>query len=320
MIATPVELSDQDATCPQILILSDSKPGHLNQSLAFASLLGCRYQVRRVAFRNRLLKLVSYLFDRLRIRSSGLFKYTGDLPSARMVVSTGSETYYANRVIARTISAFSVVLMWPAGYRADFDLIIAQQHDNPPPRDNLLTLPVNLSAPVATGLVQSGPAGAPCIAIIIGGPSKHFRFDLNRLEQQLQQIFHLFPDGDFLVTTSRRTPLAVDALLEKLPFRYRLLYSQSQDNPIADFLALADVLFITEDSTSMVSEAVCWGKANVEVLPLAAAAGRNKICTMIGRLAKQGFLHQFDGNIGNCNLKFELQSVLQAEVQKRSLL
>jgi uncharacterized protein len=304
----------------QILILSDGKPGHLNQSIAFAKLLGCRYQVRGVAFRNRLLKLVSYLFDRLGIRFSGLFEYAGDLPPACMVVSTGSETYFANRIIARDISARSVVLMWPAGYRADFDLVVAQQHDNPPLRDNLLVLPVNLSAPVAAGLVSSGPAGVPCIAIIIGGPSKHFRFDLNNLERQLQQVFRLFPNGDFLVTTSRRTPRAVELLLEKLPFRYRLLYSQRQDNPIADFLALADVLFITEDSTSMISEAVCWGRANVEVMPLSVADSRNKIRTMIGRLAKQGYLHLFDGNIGNCNLKFDLKTVLQSEVRRRSLL
>jgi len=304
----------------QVLILSDGKPGHLNQSIAFARLLHCSFQVRQVAFRNRLCKFLSYLFDRLGWRPAGLFIVASGTPRARLVVSAGSDTYYANRVIARAISARSVVLMWPAGYRSDFDLVVAQQHDTPSPRDNLLVLPVNLSAPVAAGLVQNGPTGAPCIAIIIGGPSKHFRFDLISFERQLHQIFRLFPDGDFLVTTSRRTPLAVEALLEKQQFRYRLLYSQCQDNPIADFLALADVLFITEDSTSMVSEAVCWGRAKVEILPLAAVNNRNKVRTMIGHLAKQGYLHLFDGRLGHCNIKFDLESVLQSEVRNRSLL
>ena len=49
------------------LILSDGKPGHVNQSIAFARLLGLDYEVREVSFRNRFCKGLSYLFDRVGI-------------------------------------------------------------------------------------------------------------------------------------------------------------------------------------------------------------------------------------------------------------
>lgn len=303
-----------EAAEARILILSDGKPGHLNQSIAFARLLGVSFAVRRVRFRNRLCKALSYLFDRLGIRPAGLLSIEDGLPRAPLVVSAGSETYYANRVLARMLSARSVALMWPGGYRPEFDLIVAQQHDRPPARDNLLELPVNLSAPVPQGLVEKAPHGGPSIAVIIGGPSKHFRFDPGRLEQQLQQIFRLFPGGDFMVTTSRRTPPEVEAILEQLPFRYRLLYSQRQDNPLGDFLELADYLFITEDSTSMISEAVCWGNAAVELLPLEATGAANKIRRMQETLAAQGCLHRFDGSLTEQRTKIDLRQLLHSAV------
>ena len=306
--------SENPASGCQILILSDGKPGHLNQSIAFARLLRRGYRVARVRFRNRLCKGLSYLLDRIGMYSPWLFQIEGEVAPARVVVSTGSSTYYANRVLARKLAARSIVLMWPGGYRPEFDLILAQQHDQPPERDNLVAIPVNLSAPVSKGFVDNGPVGTTCVAVIIGGPSKHYHFDLHQLEQQLQQIFQAFPDGDFLVTTSRRTPLEAEVMLENFPFRYRLLFSRQQDNPIPDFLEQADYVFITEDSTSMVSEAVCWGRGAVEVLPLSATGSVNKISQMMNTLAENGCLHRFDGSLGGKNRKINLSRILYDSV------
>lgn len=314
MTQPSASLENRSSAEAQVLILSDGKPGHLHQSIAFARLLNCGYQVRQVAFRNRLGKLLSYLFDRLGWRPAGLFEIDAQPPRARLVVSAGSGTYYANRVIAQQLGARSIALMWPAGYRADFDLIMAQQHDNPPQRDNLTELPVNLSFPVPNNLVPPGTNNSPCIAVIVGGPSKSFRINPQRFEQQLKEIFQMFPDGDFLVTTSRRTPREIEAIIETFPFRYRLLYSRCQDNPLGDFIAQADYLFITEDSTSMVSEAVCWGKGSVEILPLEQISAGNKISRMMDSLAGMGCLHRFDGSLGKQQRKIELDRALQAAV------
>jgi uncharacterized protein len=43
----------------KVLILSDGKPGHVNQSLAYARLLGKPYEIRRVAFKFRIFKALS---------------------------------------------------------------------------------------------------------------------------------------------------------------------------------------------------------------------------------------------------------------------
>lgn len=295
---------------PRLLILSDGKPGHVNQSVAFARLLGLPFEVRRVSFRGRLYKALSYLLDQLGLSAPGLFEIKGDVPECSTVVSAGSETYYANRLLARALGARSVAVMLPRGYRYDFDLIIAQQHDQPHLRDNILELPVNLSYPEPKGYVKR-EGNKPCIAFIIGGSSRHYTMDATRLGEQLRQVFDLFPGADFLVTTSRRTSPEVESLVGNGPFRYKVIASRQEINPIPDFLAISDYVFVTEDSTSMVSEAVCYGRANVEILPLAKIGKTSKIERMINHLELQGYLHVFNGALLECHRKFDLQAALR---------
>lgn len=295
----------------RLLILSDGKPGHVNQSVAFARLLGHDFTICRVALVSRFAKACTYLLDRINLYLGFPYRIADPLPQGvSAVVSAGSATYYANRVIGRTLGVPSIAIMYPGGYSPAFDLIIAQAHDAPPRRDNILTVPVNLSSPVPQGLVEKRE-GVTTVAVIIGGPSRHFAMDGQQVRDQLERLYSLFPGADFLATTSRRTPAGVERMIVDGPFRYRVIASREQVNPIADFLAVADYVFVTEDSTSMISEAVSFGSARVEVLPLAGTGVRNKVQGMVASLADGGYLHIFDGTVGDCNRKFDLKSLLE---------
>ena len=94
-----------------LLILSDGKPGHLNQSRAYADLTGLEYTVLEVRFRNRFCKGLSYLLDKFAIYWPALFHLSGDFTRCTKIVSAGSETYYANRTLAARSGAGSA----PAG-------------------------------------------------------------------------------------------------------------------------------------------------------------------------------------------------------------
>ena len=106
------------------LILSDGKPGHLNQSIAFARLLDRPYEIMDVGLRNRIYKPLSYLFDLLGISASWLLNITGDIPECSAVISTGSETYYANRVLSQKLGVKSVTTMLPRGRRREPAVVI----------------------------------------------------------------------------------------------------------------------------------------------------------------------------------------------------
>jgi len=293
----------------KVLILSDGKPGHLNQSLAFARLLQLDYDLVECHCVSRWAKAASYLLDRCGLRTTALFTVGSHGPHYQAVLSAGSETYYANKVLASRLGAKAVAIMLPSGYRLDFDLIVAQEHDRPPQRTNLLSLPVNLAAPRPQGVVDFVP-GQNSVGVAIGGPSRHFSLSSEQLGQQLEAIFSLFPDADLVATTSRRTPKEVEELVDSFPFRRSVLFSREPVNPIPDFLAHCQTVFVTGDSTSMVSEAVSFGQAAIEVLPLVPRVADSKILRMLTRLEELGYLHTFDGSLGHCRRKFDQQSIL----------
>ena len=60
----------------KILILTDGKAGHENQSKAFARALGCEFDLVEVHFKSKFHKALSYVFDHLRIRSLAFFLAT----------------------------------------------------------------------------------------------------------------------------------------------------------------------------------------------------------------------------------------------------
>ncbi len=296
-----------------LLILSDGRAGHVNQSIAFARHLGREYRLCRVRFRSRRAKGLSYLLDRCGIGTAALFEHDEVSGSFAAVVSAGSDTWYANRVLARRLGCKSVAVMLPRGYRLGFDLIVAQQHDNPPRRPNLIALPVNLSWLEPAGLVTpGGEAGA--VSLIVGGDSKRGRLDAGRLERQVEQIFARFPDRRIWLTTSRRTPAAVEAMLRRFPFAYAVFHSERPVNPIPDFLLHSDYVFLTEDSTSMISEAVSWGRSRVEILPAGEGFPPGKPGRFLRYLQQEGYLHLFDGRPGQADRKVDLRAWLSEVV------
>lgn len=253
----------------RILIISDGKPGHLNQSIAFCKIKNISYDILEVKYKMKIFKLLSYVLDRFERYSDELFKdykkYNFDFYDA--VVSTGSGTYYFNKFISKTHNLKSIALMLPKSYRySDFDHIIAQKHDNPPEEENILTLPLNLSYTTPKNIIRSEEKS---IGIILGGENSTFTMDPENIRNVLNLIFKNYDGYLKYITTSRRTSKQIEDLLSEYDFDYKLIYSDTPTvNPIPDFIKLCSELFITIDSTSMLSEARANSDANISIIEL----------------------------------------------------
>lgn len=301
-------LSDQPAHAGQkLLILSDGKPGHVNQSIAFARHLGFSYDLVQVSFKAKWLKALSYLADRAGFYSSSLFNSELHRSGYSAVVSAGSGTYYANRVLSASLKCKSVAIMLPQGYKLDFDLIVAQQHDGPLNCSNLINLPINLTFVEPQGLVIPDE-GQRYVSIIVGGDSKHSPLDLVLLRKQIGDIMTQFPNYGFWLTTSRRTSRPLEEMLRKFSWSRAIYYSQEPINPIPDFLEHSDYVFITADSSSMISEAVSYGSSCVEILSMTSFnSGSNKFSRFLNGLIEMKCLHLYDGQLGQCSTKISLK-------------
>ncbi len=290
----------------KVLILSDDRMGHLNQSLAFAKYLDVSYDVVPVKFKYRWYKALSYIFDKMSIYTEKLFDIQLD-KKYNIVVGTGSTISYATKVLAKKMNAKSVSMMLPRGYWYDFDVIFAQTHDNPPKQENIIEIPANFSYVEPQGLYQ---AKKQSIGIVIGGNNKIFTMSKEKLQEQLDTIVEAYRDYETAITTSPRTSEEIEHLIASYDFDYEVLFSKNPINPIPDFLEQCETVFITGDSTSMISEAVSYGKSNVVILPLEGKE-ENKFTRFIDTLEKEGYLHIFDGTIKNRNRKIEFTKYIE---------
>ena len=104
----------------KVLILTDGKAGHENQSKAFARALGCEFDLVEVHFKSKLHKALSYLFDQVCFLTTSLFLATEGAQRGRKalcplcasealcgekkyygVIGTGSGTFYAAKAMAK---------------------------------------------------------------------------------------------------------------------------------------------------------------------------------------------------------------------------
>ena len=287
----------------KVLILTDGKAGHENQSRAFARALGCEPVLLPVQFKSSFAKALSYLLDLfgiLTIRVFKDFKVLNDLKASnnpndlndpndlkilkdpkdpkdlKAVIGTGSGTFYAAKTIARRLGVPCGVVLYPRGYRlAGFDCILAPSFDRPDSVPNVIPIPANLvanddafyEAGVKAFRERYTPSDRPAVAVIVGGPNKCATLSADWMRAQLEQIFaKCRPSHEIWVTTSRRTPPDVEAVVDSFPFDYKLLYSRDHFNPIPAFVSLARVLYVTAESTGMLSEACTFGTAEVHAL------------------------------------------------------
>ena len=207
-----------------------------------------------------------------------------------LFVGAGSTSYYALKFYARRYAKPSTALMYPKGYRKDFSVIIAGAHDRPEPRANLKISPVSLSFSRPQGLYRPQRKS---IGFIIGGPNSCFEMG-DEILNQIEGVRAQFADCEFALTTSPRTPRATESALEKLSWDYSVIYSREPVNPIGDFLAQCEWVFISEDSVSMISEAASNGSANVAILSLKRKDAHNKFDDFINALVSTGYARRYD--------------------------
>ncbi len=151
-----------------------------------------------------------------------------------------------------------------------FDLVIPPKHDRLS-GDNVLPImgsphrvtPERLEREAKAFKRLIDPLPRPRVAVLIGGKSK--AFDLS--SQRAAQIAHSIQipleqeGGSLMMTFSRRTPEPARALITaRLRHLPGVIWNGEGANPYFAFLAAADYILVTEDSTNMATEAASTGK------------------------------------------------------------
>jgi mitochondrial fission protein ELM1 len=147
-----------------------------------------------------------------------------------------------------------------------FDLVIANHHDELSGPNVFVTrtalhrvTSARLAAEADTWRNRLAPYRRPLVAVLLGGNNGRYRLDRAagaRLATDLATMAQRDKVG-IVVTPSRRTdPAVTDLIRTALAPCGGWVWDLVGDNPYFGMLALADMIVVTQDSVSMISEAV----------------------------------------------------------------
>jgi mitochondrial fission protein ELM1 len=222
------------------------------------------------------------------------------------IVSCGSSVAPLNRLLAWENRSKSVVVMDPVLPPARaFDLAIVPRHDRPQGRNVFVTEgalhridPEVLEQAGRRLRERIGSSSKHKLGLLIGGDTDGYTLTPSLMKEVVEQMNRAaaFLGAELLVTTSRRTPAAVEKLLqetwEKDP-RCRLLVIANQSNPegtVQGILGLSSCVVVTGESISMVSEAASSGRYVFVFFPDRQGKRSTKIERTVQSLAREGYV------------------------------
>ena len=143
-----------------------------------------------------------------------------------------------------------ISVMKPQFFESKFDLIVAPRHDYKMVPNNVFTYIGALSK------VNINPKLENIGLIVIGGVNKHFNFDDDYLISQIDFVISLFPDTNWIVFNSRRTPKSFNERIKKNTSIEKFIDVTKNFEPLNDYLPKAKFKFVTPDSVNMIFESL----------------------------------------------------------------
>jgi len=238
-----------------VWIVSDGKPGHVNQSLGLAESLA-----RATPVEIHTLPVLPAWRAWLALL---LQRFPGNaLPAPDLIVGAGHATHLTLLATRRARGGRTVVLMKPSLPRRWFDLCILPRHDGVAADAHTL-----LTEGALNRIQPSAARDASQGLVLIGGTSPHFEWDSDAIHVQIKSILARTPETQWTLTTSRRTPAEFLALLPQYPNLTVIPHTATSPDWLPAQLARCGTVWVTPDSASMVFEALTAG-AEVGVFDL----------------------------------------------------
>lgn len=341
----------------KIVVLSDAKAGHLRQSQSVANTLSESLKTRgflvnveiiNIEFNSNsanralagLLRLFGNKFANRYLKNAlkedcynGLINICPDF-----VVSAGSSLAGLNISLAWENQAKSIVIMKPALFSLkNFDLAVIPRHDKIKPANNVVMVDVapnliddaylekNRASLNQKYNIDTDPKRLK-IGLLIGGDTKDLKLSKELAREVCDQLLKAGQQNraQILVSSSRRTDKKIENILKEkfsdqktCPF---LIIANEKNIPeaVGGILEFCQIVVVSGDSISMVSEAVSSGKQIVVFkLPGTKALKHNRFLTS---LKERGLIYLVDSKIGELVRQIWVEGARKRTVEDNRLI
>ncbi|MBS0334774.1 MAG: mitochondrial fission ELM1 family protein [Proteobacteria bacterium] len=287
-----------------IWAVTDGRVGIEAQALglaeAVARLRPAEITLKRVAWRWGLGRLPAVPFPRFALKADSPIAP----PWPDIWIGAGRASLPLSRRIRRWSGGktFVVQTQDPRGRLGDFDLVAPPAHDDVsgPNVFPMVGSPTRMHAEgfqreLARFRDRIDPLPHPRFTMTVGGRSKTHDLPPERAQAMGAEVGRAIraAGGSLLLSFTRRTPAPARAILtEALADIPGWTWDGEGDNPYFAFLAAADHVVITEDSTNLATDAATTGRP-VHVLRM--AGGGRKFDRFHDDLAARGIARRFEG-------------------------
>ena len=221
----------------------DSKIGHEKQVRAILDNLACSedFILEEISSNNPIwLELLLYM---LKIRPK-----IDSIPD--VIIGAGSKTNIPmlRHKLHKKTKVISV--MKPQFFQKRFYLILAPRHDFLAIPENVHTYIGSLAkVRISNNLENIG-------LIVIGGINRHFDFNHDHILLQINFITSLYPEINWIVFNSRRTPQKFNTEIKKNKDIKKFVNFNENFEPLDNYISKAKIKFVTPDSINMIFESL----------------------------------------------------------------
>jgi mitochondrial fission protein ELM1 len=301
----------------RVWVLSDNQPGHYNQSRGIVAALRLHQPVEehwlgvrlRVGLaRNPMRWLLNHCSAAPSARWLNLFYRMPPLPpgACDLLVSTGGKTSFANAWLAQRLRTRNVFAGSLRRLSPDlFDVVLTLEPLAPPVPTNLVVdlPPSSIDASQLAHAAQALRAahrleGQTLWTLMLGGDGAGYRYgeqDWRQLARLLNQLGAAY-GVRWLLLSSRRTGRVAERLIEQGMDSERVAarcwYRPGEASRVEAYLGAADRVFVSEDSMTMLTEAICSQRPVVSLRPVAVAP-TPRYAAMLERFATRGWICRY---------------------------
>lgn len=281
-------------------LIAENYAGHLSQGKGLAERAGFSWEFQPVIFRKK--NLLSQLFFRSGFRLLEQIEPVIIKPETDVLISMAGKGSRVAALLGGIHKIPVIQIQDPRMSLKNFTLVIANEHDHLK-GEKVVTVRTALHPVTQEKLDQARQnwQGRLCqeerclLGVLLGGTNGRYEFGKKEAVMIAERIRDFITARQMacVITASRRTSPEVLSVMKTLlqPCGVRFLGGEGKENPYLGILACSDCLAVTEDSVSMISEAVAT-TCPVGILPLSGQSTRLK--SFVRGLEKMGRVVPFD--------------------------
>ncbi len=246
------------------LLLTQGMHGMISQVEGLAKALGLSFKHQTIQLK-RFWNIVPPKFTPI----SDAILYKKFICDCKIIISCGRKSVIPSIVLKKRFKneIFNIHIQDPKVNLKNFDTVVCPDHDNLIGENVIKTKGAihyltNQEIDKNIHYLKPNHGKKKIVTFILGGPNKYYSFSIKQMEKMFSKIKNMFVSSKYklIIIPSYRTPNNI----LKLAFNYfnedHLVIKERDKKAYLSSLALADLIIVTCDSTSMISEAAITGK------------------------------------------------------------